>query len=181
MIAATETGRIARWWPFQRDESWRNIALFEIAAVVVGVLWYLAMMVSRVRGNPFTEYPEAEDPSILCAAFVLTSVAVSTAFRSRILRSSSRSIPVLGTVLMFVGAALFAIVCLLEVGALDDSVEWSSPWFNLENVFVLVAAPAIAMFLSASMFYVTIPMGIASVFLLRRVDWLARPRSAAVG
>jgi hypothetical protein len=165
--------RASRWLPFERDERVRSVASYEIAAGALGVPWYLAMVVLPGRDSPFVAAQGTMDPKdhlFASAVFIGTSLAVATAFRSPILRSSSKWVPALGTVLMLVGAGLFMLASSALAFALDGNGEDWSVFLSPDVMLVPLVGVVIAM----RMFLITIPMGIASVCALRWIDRLSR-------
>jgi hypothetical protein len=145
------------------------------AALLGGVTFCLVPLLSggfdRDAMNPF--------PVLGC--FVVTSCWVSIQFRRWIRDARGFRLLSTGIVLMYV----WAVGCALLIGLVDlagRALGVHSPERSLIGdpdrplVPFLIAAPLGALLTASSLFFVTIPMGIASVAILR---WAGSPRNAA--
>ena len=147
--------------------------LYPAAAFLIGVAWYLLMRSVPAPLEIATAMrSEAWHASI---GFIFTSLLVSIAFRRWIVRGHALQVLLSALALTFLGSVLFMETCrimaILISGEADDA-----PVSLATKILAPAAAGLVGTLILAP---ATVPMGIASVLLLRWADRFTRARPEA--
>ena len=167
---------------FDRFHRLRRVG-YEVTAAFLGIAWYAVVSSLFPLTSNQTENSWGLADVFVLGCFPLTSTIVSIAFRRWIREARGLRLVLVGTVLVYVGALgcalLFGFGCLLApfgrfaIDALSGfAAEY--PWDEVS--FLLYGSTFAALFVATKLFYITIPMGIGSVALLRWMDRFASAR-----
>jgi hypothetical protein len=150
--------------------------VYVLACVVLGVAWDVVLSWDPKDQWSFPPLSSGSGWLVLLA-LVLSSVTVGLSFRRPISRWSAPPAMCLGCVLAFVGA----IIDLWIYMGFRQIAGSNGTHLTLRDTleFYAVAVPFLAAYLVASRAVVTLPMGIASVFVLRKIERWTLPRDQA--